>query len=337
MDTWTLFQFLYETFDVQFLTAVNTNANNLLSALTAPLIVGVTVWLAGTMAIELYSPGAEPLMLFVRKLIRAALVVGLITAAAYATIFEQFVLTTLPNELTAAITGNQSAGALTPDAFDKLLQGGWVSVVLILKNVSAWNPQSVILALLAVIEFGIGGLFIAVGFLVFIASHIMLGLTITVGPLLVCALLWDKTVYLFNAWISTILSLVLTQVLIVSLLALLLRTENNLLQQMVAANSAGGVNFNDIGGQVHYFMESALLYFMIGYLSPKIAELAQSLTRGAAPGIAGASQMAHGMLGSAASRVGQDAAAGAQAASGATLSGGKAAMRSLTPAGKALG
>lgn len=335
MNEWTFFAWIFDNFDTQFLNAVQANANNLLAAVQAPLVLGVTVWLAGTSAVELYSPGTDPIFVLLRKAIRAALVLSLVGVANYTALFETFALTTLPNELTTAIAGGQAAGALTPAAFDKLLQGGWVAVVEITKNVSVWEPKTAILAIFAILIYGVGALFIAIGFLVFIASHIMLGLAITVGPLFIAMLLWDKTVYLFNAWISALLALIMTQVMVVALLAIMLTTETNLIQQITALNGANGTNANDIGGQVHYMLEAFLLYFMIGYLAPKVVDLAQALTRGAAPGIAGMSQMAQSALGQGAKVVGNAALSGAKAGAVGLARAGGAGMRSITPTGKA--
>jgi type IV secretion system protein VirB6 len=336
MNSWTFFQWIFDNFDAQFLGAVQANANNLVQAVQAPLLVGITVWLAATASIELYGAGTDPVFMLVRKCVRAAIVLGLVGAAGYTAIFETFALTTLPNELTAAITGAQGdAGALTPAAFDRLLQGGWIAVVEITKNISVWEPKTAILAIFAILIYGVGALFIAIGFLVFIASHIMLGLAITVGPLFVAMLLWEKTVYLFSAWISTLLALIMTQVLVVALLALLLTTETNLIQQITALGGANGANANDIGGQVHFMIEACLLYFMIGYLAPKIEKLAEALARGAAPGIAGLSAMAHGALGRGASAAGSEAASGARAGAVGLARSGAAGMRSVTPASRA--
>jgi type IV secretory pathway VirB6-like protein len=335
-----IFHTIFEQFDVQFMAAVNSTANNMLAAVAPLALFAIAAWIAGTMAIELYSPGAEPLMLFVRKIIRAALLVALLTAASYTELFEKFALTTLPNELIAAATGNtQGTGALTPDAFDRLLQGGWGSAMLIIKNVSAWSPQSVLLALIAAIEFIVGGLFIAVGFVVWISTHVSLGLLITIGPLMICTMLWDKTLFMFRGWISTLLSLIMSQVLLVAFLALLLVTANNLLQAMATANTA---NINDIAAQVAYIVSSGMLYLMVFYLSPKILGLAQSVIGVASPGIAAMSQMVHSAVGGSVSGAAgaggrASAAGGAGSAAPVSLSGGKAAMRSTTPAGKALG
>lgn len=150
MNSWAFFQWIFDNFDAQFLGAVQANANNLVQAVQAPLLVGITVWLAATASIELYGAGTDPVFMLVRKCVRAAIVLGLVGAAGYTAIFETFALTTLPNELTAAITGAQGgAGALTPAAFDRLLQGGWIAVVEITKNISVWEPKTAILAISA--------------------------------------------------------------------------------------------------------------------------------------------------------------------------------------------
>jgi type IV secretion system protein VirB6 len=335
VDEWNFFGFLYNNFAVQFLAAVQANAGNLASALQTPLLLGVTIWLAATSAMELLQPGTDPMLMFVRKAIRAMLVIGLVTAANYTQVFCNFVITTLPNELTAAISGAKMAGTLTPHAFDALFQSGWVGVLGIVKNVSVWEPKTVILALFASLSFLVGAFFIAIGFLIFIACQILLGLAITVGPAFVCLLLWEKTVSYFTAWISVLAAGVMTQVLVVALLAVLMTTEQNIMQQISAMNAASGGNANDIGGQVHYLIESALLYFMIGYLAPKVVELAQSMTGGATPGISALSQMAHSALSKGAGNVASAAGSGIKAAGAATGRAAAAGMRSIKPAGRA--
>lgn len=335
MNSWTFFQTVFDGFDTQFLAAVQGMANALIAAVRTPLLVGVTIWLAGTTAIELYQPGNEPLLMLVRKVIRAGFVLGLVGAAGYTAIFTTLMLTTLPNEITAAITGTGDAGALTPAAFDKMFSGGWVAVVQIWENLSAWSVKSIVVGLTATVEAVVGSFFIGIGFAVFVASHVMLGLVIIVGPLFVCMLLWEKTVYLFNAWISGMLALVMTQVLIVAMLGLLLTTETNILTQITALNGATGANANDVAGQIHYLIEAGILYFLIGYLSPRIAELAQALTHGAAPGISAFSQMAHGAVASGAMKAASKVADAAGSAGSALGSAGAAGMRSLTPAGRA--
>lgn len=333
MNEWTFYQFLFQSFDTQFLAAVQTGATNLLSAVQGPLLLFVTVYIAWEASKELFAPSANPLMDFVRVCIRAVIVITMLTAASYTQLFQTFMLTTLPNELTAAVSNSGVNVTGTPAAFDKLFQGGFVALDQILKNVSVFSVKSLVLGLFTAMEFLVGALFIAIGFLIYIASHIMLGLAITVGPLFVCALLFRWSVFLFSAWICTLLAMVLTQVLIVALLSLLLVTEQNILTQIVNLNAAGGANGNNLGAQIHYLVEAALLYFMIGYLSPKIEELARALTHGASPAISSLSQMAHGKLATGATAAGRAAVSGVKSA-GSSLAG-AAGMRSIKPVGKA--
>jgi type IV secretion system protein VirB6 len=335
MNSWQFFAYIFDNFDVQFLAAVQQMATALVNYVRAPLTAGIMLWIAGMSAIELYHPGSEPLMGLFRKVIRAGLVLAMVGAANYTALFGTFALTTLPNEITAAITGAASGGALTPAAFDQMLGGGWAGLVQIWENLSNWSVKAMVIGMVAGAQFLVGAIFIAVGFVVFISSHIMLGLVIVVGPLFVCMLLWDKTVHLFNAWVAAILSLIVTQVLIVALLSLLLTTETNILNQITALNGAAGANANDVAGQMHYLVEATILFFMIGYLSPKIPQLAERLTGGAATGISAFSQMAHGAVASGAKAAGGGAAAsGVKAAGGGLARAGAAGMRSLNPTGK---
>ncbi len=367
MDQWTLFQTLFNGVDGLFLLAVQTNSAAMAAGVNAAMVSLVTVWFAATSAMDLFGQGNnDAVMACVRRAIRAAFVLGLLAAANYTSIFATYVLTTAPNELMGAFTGAAAQTGTTPAAFDKLLNGGWAATAILLKQLNWLQPSSILLAALALVEFAVGAVFIAIAFLTWMMAHIMLGLAIIIGPLFVACLLWEKAVYLFNAWVNALLSLTLAQVLVIGLLVLLLPVETQILQgilvlsqpvtgaaaiaaapQVFATPDGSGVGYamagqagsgdNDIAGQVHYFIEAALIYFAIGWLAPKVVALAERLTSGAAPGIAAFSAAAQARLASGASAIAGAAGrvAGIGGASGAA--GGAAGMRSISPTGRAVG
>jgi type IV secretory pathway VirB6-like protein len=177
--------------------------------------------------------------------------------------------------------GATGTGITSPQGvFDAFLQAGWVSVVEVWKNIG-WSPKVVLAALMAAILFAIGSVCVCIGFIVYLASHIMLGLAVIVGPLFVVFVLLPQTASLFGSWLTTLLSLVLTQTMISILLAVLRDTSQQILNQIVAisgtASGTAGEYTNDLGAQIHLYDEMVLLYFIIGSLSASMPVLAGTL------------------------------------------------------------
>jgi type IV secretion system protein VirB6 len=349
VDSWHFFGFIFTTISTLFTGTVQTAVGSIIAYMHTPLILGTTVWLAGSFAQELLSVHhSNPFPVILRRIIRAGLVLALASAAAYVPLFATFMMTEWPNEITLKIASAfGQAGVMAVDAFDKLLGGSWVMLVQIWNNTPTFSPKGYAIALIAGIEFIIDAIFIAIAFLIYLSTYVMLGLTIVFGPFCVCALLWEKSVFIFNGWISTVLGLITTQALVVCLLTILMITETTLLNQMTQANGSTGVNVNDPLAQLHYLIEAMLLYFLVGYLAPKMPQLARSIIGAGAPGIEAMSGAMHGALAtgvSMATRAGIGGAASAAASIGARMSRGVGGggtsvspigMRSITPAGRA--
>src|SRR5690348_6714029 len=110
MNAWHFFAFLYQHFDQTFLGAVQRLIQSLVTAMRIPIITAVTFYIAGLAAIELYDPSGNPISFLIKKVIRGAIVILSVTAANYSDLFGTFVLNTLPNEITSAISGALPGG-----------------------------------------------------------------------------------------------------------------------------------------------------------------------------------------------------------------------------------
>jgi hypothetical protein len=332
VNSWHIFAYLYQHFDVTLLAAVRTITTQLAVALTKPLVAAVTLWIAGTTAVELYSPGADPLFMFLRKLVRAVLVIAAVSAANYTAVFGTFLLTTLPTELVNGITGATGNGPFGVDGFDTMLGSAWVSGIEVLKNTSGWGAKAIGTAIVVGL-FWIGS-FLCVGlaFFIFMAMHVLLGVAIALGPIFLCMLLWSRTVRYFDGWIGACLGLVASQGFIVTLVQLLLIVTGDILKQIAALNGTGGTNGNDEFGQLHLMLEAGLMFFGIAYLTKQMPDFGARIMGGVSAGVAPITGMATAAIASGAGM----AARGAAAVGGGAVSLSRAAaMRSLTPAGHA--
>jgi type IV secretion system protein VirB6 len=339
MNAWGIFAFLYNGINAPLLSFVNTMITTVAGAVMPPLLTGVTIWIGGMSAMDLFhSNGGDPLMALVRRLIRSGIVIGLADAATYTQIFGTFVLTTLPDEITAMIAqaANGAAAAVNANAYDILINQSWVSLTQIWNNLSNWSVKSIIMGVFAGIDVLIGAVLIAVSFVVYVASHLLLGFAIAIGPLFVGFLLWEKTIPWFNGWIGVLASTVLIQVLLVALMAFMAGVQTNNLAAILALNAANGTNANDIGSQIHYLFDATAIYLIIGVVAMQIPAWASAITGTLAPGISQISQMAYGALASSAGPAARGAIGAADAVARPPASAGdRSSIRSLRPPGRA--
>jgi type IV secretion system protein VirB6 len=334
MNQWHFFAYLYTTFDQTFLQALQQMITNAVNYIRVPLTSAVTLYIAGTAAIELYAPGGDPMFFLLRKIIRAVIVVLAVAVANYSNLFGQFLLTTLPNEITSAIAGGPANGTLAPDAFDKMLGGVWASGNEVYKNISGWSAKAFGLVIVDVFYIFFSSIAIAGGFIIFMAQHILLGLCVAVGPLLLPLLLWQRTVRFFDGWIGTLLALILTQVLIVALLSILVKVNTLILQQIAALNGTAGINANDELSQLHYLVDGVVLTASIGFFAGVVPFIARSIAGSVAAEVAPITRMAHNAVSAGLGATGR-VAAGVTGAVGNVASSAAAGMRSLKPTGKA--
>lgn len=336
MNSWQFFEFLFETFDTRFLQAVQGMITAVVAAVHTPLLLSVSVYIGSIAAMELYQPSSDPLFMLFRKVIRAAIVIFAVTAANYTNGIATLLLTTLPNDLTAVITGAGGNGQLAPEAFDRLWGGAWAAGNQVYANIAGWSLKGILLMLMIGGYWFLSGLAILAAFMVFIVSHILLGLLIATGPFFIPFLLFERTYGYFSGWLATVLSLIVTQMFTVGLLALFLPVIGQILLQVGALNNGTGLNARNEMAQLHYLIEAGLLFVALTYLTSRIPPLAQAVMGGVAADLGPVARMAHAAIGD----TGRATAAIARAAghgSGGGAPSKAMGLRDITPAGRSLG
>jgi type IV secretion system protein VirB6 len=348
---WTIFAWLFNAFNGALLPAITAMTTAMLNYVQTPLTFAVTAWLGAMTAMDLFMEGGggDPVKNLLRRCVRALIVLSLVQTANYTPLFNTFVLTTLPNQISSALTTViPNATAVSANAFDTLINLAWIGVTEIWKNLSPWNVKSIVVGLVGGFLLIGDALLIIAAFLVYTATTFLSGLAVVLGPLFVCFLLWEKTLPWFNSWLVKLVALLLAQVGVVALLTLVFAVENSLLQQVVAANATTGANVNDVGTQVHYLLGVFIVLCLLAYFAPKIPDFTASLVGHGAGAVARFSEAAHAKItnaaGAAARNIGPalNAITGGGNSSGGSVGGSSSstpkaapASRSITPPGRA--
>ena len=328
---WDFFATLYTSIASPLDSSVSGVITAITSYLTPILKAMIVVYVGGTALIMMMNPTQEPLTGLLRNLVRSALVFFIISSAAnFNQYFGTLFLTTLPTEIGNSISGATGAYSLTGGAFDDVWNRAWAAGLVVYKNLP-WSIKGIALQFLVVAYWILAILAIGVGFLIYLGAHITLGLVVAIGPLFVACYLFPATRRFFDGWISALVSLVLVQVLSITLLSLLTRTEDMTIAQIVG-NGSGG---NEIA-QLQLLLCGTMLFVICALLAAQLPGIAIGIAGGVHQQVSVYSQAIYGS----ASQVGRRAATSAVNAVGSTAraagSVGTIRSRVFGPAGRSL-
>jgi type IV secretion system protein VirB6 len=328
---WNFFATLYSSIASPLDSSVGAVIAALTSYLTPILRVLIIVYVGGMALTTAVSPSQEPLTHLMRNLIRSALVFFIISSAAnFNEYFGTLFLTTLPTEVGNAISGATGAHPLTGGAFDDIWNRAWAAGLVVYKNLP-WSIKGIALQFLVVAYWVLAILAIGVGFLIYLGAHVALGLVVAIGPLFVTCYLFPATRRFFEGWISALVSLVLVQILSITLLSLLTRTESMTIAQ-IASNGAGG---NEIA-QLQLLLCGTMLFVVCALLASQLPGIAIGIAGGVHQQVSVYSQAIYGTAG----QIGRSAAVKAGGAIGGTVqaisNAGTTRSRVFGPAGRSI-
>lgn len=232
----TIFQTFATQIEQPLLNAVDGVSDQMLNAVSAPLHIALVIYIAWLGYSVLFGHMTEPLRDVWGKIARAAIIAGLLTAGTYDPWIRDFVLNGLPNDLMGAVTGG--GAAVNAAAFDHIWNLAFIGGATVYESLPGLSFSSVGLEILIGLYWLVAIISIAFCFLVWMVSHIVLGLLVAIGPIFVATYLFAATKSLGERWVSTALGMIALQFLIVSLLVILIPVEN----QMMAGIKAADVN-----------------------------------------------------------------------------------------------
>jgi type IV secretion system protein VirB6 len=264
---WTVFNSIFDRVEQPLLDAVNGVSDALLAAVAGPLRAALVIYIALIGFMILAGKMTEPIRDTWGRFAKGAAIAGFLTAGTYNTYVRDFFLNGLPNDLNAAITG--AAGTVNAAAFDHVWNKAFSGGLAVWKNLS-WTDFG--LQLLIALYWMAAAIATAFGFLVWMVSHIVLGLYVAVGPILLGTFLFPATRSLFERWIGSMLSMILLQVFIVSLLVVLTGAENALLANIATAGGGNPIaQIQVLFGAIILFVIAAVIVVQLPGASAAIA------------------------------------------------------------------
>jgi type IV secretion system protein VirB6 len=212
--------------------------SNGLSAISGPLTAVVVLWII--IQGMLIMRGDIDARNGITKIVRLALVVGLLTSTGlYNTYVVTTFQTTLPNWIASSISGSSTI-ANTPQAFDKI----WNTTVHEIETVqSQINFYDIVDQVsLSLIELA-SNLLLLITFATYEISQIMVAIVVAVGPFVLAGYLFEATKRVAENWVGKLIGLTILTLLVNIVVAAILVGEEIYMQSIVnnPASGAGAV------------------------------------------------------------------------------------------------
>jgi len=268
MMDWAIFRELSDLIAPPVLTAAQSVADTLISAVSGPLKAALTVYVAVSGYGMLTGRMAEPVRDVWVRVAQGAFVVFLLTAAHYDTYVANLFMRGIPDDIAGAISG--SAGTINAGIFDHIWNTAFKGGLEVWKNTSMWD---VALELLIIAYWITAALACVLGFAIWQCAQILLGLFVAVGPLIGSMFLFSATRPVFERWIGALLSCLFLEILVVVLLVVLMTAENKLLAGLPLRGS-------NVIAQIQTLFAPVILFLLASFLIWQLPGAATALAGG---------------------------------------------------------
>ncbi len=277
---WALFSGIYNAIDTPLIGGVDIMLGAITGQLAPAMKAMLTVYVMWVAYQAIFGSQEQPLGLLIRTLVRCAAVVMLVSNAGnFNQWFGSPLLTTIPNDFGQLLNGAFGGGGGPVNGgaqFDAIWNKSFTGGLSVYNNLPGLSLKGALLTI-PVFMFWVAALFfIGVGFLTFLASHVLMALVVAVGPVFVACLLFPASRSFFSGWLSTAVSTLVAQLLIVALVTLMITIENNELGRLAAAPA--GVN--EIG-QIGSLLGVVALLGIGALLARQIPSVAVGIAGGA--------------------------------------------------------
>jgi len=233
MNNLAIFQFIFDQIETPFLQSVTTLVQALQAYAATPMRTALVLYVALAGIMMMRGRSAEPAGDTIGRMIKLALVAWFATSAgAYASWVQDFFLTVLPRDITAAVsaagTGTQPVSA---NSFDAIWKQAYQAGLQVWGKLDYWDVGEEIV----IVVFWAAALIACVaGFATWFLSHVILGLFIIVGPLMIGLALFPATRSIFERWIGSMVSCVVLQVAVTVLITLTIAVEAKFVGRIAA-------------------------------------------------------------------------------------------------------
>lgn len=219
MTGFNVFEFIYQTYLTSISGSITSVVDKALAAAQGPLLVTVTL-LVMIYGYEVIAAQGTTFGQAMGRVMRIAFVVFLVAnTSAYNNYVVSFFTTGLPDFFAQHIAG--APGGTNPGAsFDAVLTEMWIKTTIVWRDAPGWI-KALFFDIAAIIAFMIVACSLVVMFAVFLVVQMLIGVAVTIGPVLILGWLFDYTRKIVNGWIDILITLSLVTLAVNILLEIL--------------------------------------------------------------------------------------------------------------------
>jgi len=226
-----IFGYIFDQIETPLLATISALVTALVSYAATPLQTALVLYVALTGLLILRGQGGEVMSGFVGRAIKLCIVAWFATnGSLYSTWVQDFFFTVLPNDITNAVVTASNSMTINANSFDTIWAQSYQAGLTVWKLLDYWDVGEEII--IAVFWF-VAMISCIVAYTIWFLSHVILGLFIAIGPLLVGLVLFPATKPIFERWIGAMISCVILQVVTVLMVALTVKVEAQIVQKII--------------------------------------------------------------------------------------------------------
>ena len=269
----TPFTNMANNFGAAFGTGTQTAITSLLAAVATPLMACVTLWII-VQGILVMRGDMDPRG-GITRIIKVALVVGILTSAGlYTTYVQTLFITTIPNWFATAAGGSQAAITSTPATFDNMWAVTEHTVETVGAQIAIYDVvDSVSLVL---IELSIMVLMV-VTFAIYEFAIIATGIMVAIGPVMIVGYLFEATKGVTDRWIGKLITYSLLSLLINVKLSIVLTGEKTYMRGILTQQASG---LAAVPIEIKVLIELAMFFAMGAFIIISLPAIAATLGGG---------------------------------------------------------
>jgi type IV secretion system protein VirB6 len=260
-------------FGMAFGPGIQTSITSMLAAVATPLLACVTLWII-VQGILVMRGDMDPRG-GITRIIKVALVVGILTSSGlYTNYVQTLFITTIPNWFATAAGGTQTATTSTPATFDNMWSvtenmvekiGAQIAIYDVVDSVS-----------LALIELCLMVLLI-VTFAIYEFAIIATGIMVAIGPVLIVGYLFEATKGVADRWIGKLITYSLLTLLINVTLNIVLAGEKAYMRVILTQQASG---LAAVPVEIKILIELAMFFAMGAFIIISLPAIAAALGGG---------------------------------------------------------
>ena len=277
MNNWNFFQSLFSQLNGIIQSNAVVALNGALDYARPAVQIGVVAWIAAR-AIAVangFHIGNE----IWKDMLRAVVVLFLISGAGTYNQYIGNLATAIPNEVGTAIAGGPggpgTASIANGAAFDTVWSNAAKAGMTVFGHVPKYTLASIPLWCAVVVYMAVALVAIGLSFLIYLASTMVLTLLLMVGPLFVALYAFPVTARFANGWVSALVSAIVTQILTVGVLMMFMATE-----AATVNNVTAGSALQEVTDELVTLGEAGLLTWLIYKLVMEMPGLSATIAGG---------------------------------------------------------